>query len=447
MHPNPVASGPVYAALGDEPRARVVTALDYAEFIGLLTRARLAITDSGGVQEAGPTLGVPVLVTRQVTERPEGVAAGAVALVGTDPDRIGGLAVELHDPAGAPRRDGARGTRDLRGWDGRTEDRPPPGGRSRGISVTADGGGRRFGAQVVALTGARLSSVIAFFGITVVGARLLTPEALGSAAVGQTVGMIAALVANAGINISTIYFLQQRPAERAPIVQRLVAIAIGAISVAIGLVLISSPIVFGFVLNRTDWPLLLAAAAMGSTMIAFEFSGALMGLGPARAIHGPRAHPRMGLIARGRLPADRSTSDGRRLRVGHGPRVAAAAVMGLGWTRSSGFSLSPRVDTTFSRTALGFGLRGQIGNVFQFLGVRLDVLLVPALLDLRAAGVYYVAVRVSDVVGQAATAAASLIFPRVAALADRRSTALTERVTRMTLWLVAAAALGAGAVR
>ena len=120
---------------------------------------------------------------------------------------------------------------------------------------------------------------------------------------------------------------------------------------------------------------------------------------------------------------------------------AAAAVMGLGWTRSSGFSLSPRVDTTFSRTALGFGLRGQIGNVFQFLGVRLDVLLVPALLDLRAAGVYYVAVRVSDVVGQAATAAASLIFPRVAALADRRSTALTERVTRMTLWLVAAAAL------
>ena len=92
--------------------------------------------------------------------------------------------------------------------------------------------------------------------------------------------MIAALVANAGINILTIYFLQQRPAERAPIVQRLVAIAIGAISVAIGLVLISSPIVFGFVLNRTDWPLLLAAAAMGSTMIAFEFSGALMlGLG------------------------------------------------------------------------------------------------------------------------------------------------------------------------
>lgn len=94
-HPNPLANGPVHAALDAEPRARVVTALDYPEFIGLLTRARLAVTDSGGVQEEGPTLGVPVLVTREVTERPEGVDAGAVALVGTDPERIRRVSVEL----------------------------------------------------------------------------------------------------------------------------------------------------------------------------------------------------------------------------------------------------------------------------------------------------------------------------------------------------------------
>lgn len=94
-HPNPIANEPVHAALDGEPRARVVTALDYPAFIGLLAQARIAITDSGGVQEEGPTLGVPVLVTRQVTERPEGVEAGAVALVGTDPDRIRDLAVEL----------------------------------------------------------------------------------------------------------------------------------------------------------------------------------------------------------------------------------------------------------------------------------------------------------------------------------------------------------------
>lgn len=94
-HPNPVAYAPVQAILGNEPRARVVTALDYPEFIGLLTRARVAITDSGGVQEEGPTLGVPVIVTRDVTERPEGVAAGAVLLVGTDADRIRTLALDL----------------------------------------------------------------------------------------------------------------------------------------------------------------------------------------------------------------------------------------------------------------------------------------------------------------------------------------------------------------
>ncbi len=309
--------------------------------------------------------------------------------------------------------------------------------------MTAAGGeGGRFGAQVIALAAARLSTVAAFFFITVVGARLLTPEQLGSAAVGQTVGMIAALVANAGINISTIYFLQQRPAERAALVQRLTAIAIGAVSLAVILVLILAPLVFGLVLHETDWPLLVAAAAMGATMIAFEFSGALqLGLDqPGRfsileLVRGWGSLLAVGLLLIGPLRTDAGFVVGMAL------GYAAAAVMGLGWTRRSGFSLAPRLDTSFSRTALGFGLRGQVGNVFQFLGVRLDLLLVPALLDLRTAGIYYVAVRVSDVVGQVATAAASLVFPRVAALADRRSTALTERVTRMTLWLVAAAAI------
>lgn len=84
-HPNPVARGPVERALGHQDRARVVDAVPYSEFLALLQRAALVVSDSGGVQEEGPTLGVPVLVTRSVTERPEGVAAGAVALVGTDP--------------------------------------------------------------------------------------------------------------------------------------------------------------------------------------------------------------------------------------------------------------------------------------------------------------------------------------------------------------------------
>lgn len=87
-HPNPLARDPVVRALGDHPRARIVESLDYPTFLKLLSDAVLAVSDSGGVQEEGPTLGVPVLVTRRVTERPEGVAAGAVRLVGTDRDAV-----------------------------------------------------------------------------------------------------------------------------------------------------------------------------------------------------------------------------------------------------------------------------------------------------------------------------------------------------------------------
>ena len=142
--------------------------------------------------------------------------------------------------------------------------------------MTEAGGGRRFGTQVAFLAAARLSTVAALFGVSVVGARLLSPDALGSAAVGQTVGMIGGLLANAGINISTIYFLQQRPAERPSLVRHLLAIAIGAGAAAILVVLLAAPLIFGLVIERTDWPLLAAAAALGATMIAFEFSGALL---------------------------------------------------------------------------------------------------------------------------------------------------------------------------
>lgn len=83
-HPNPAARRPVEEALAGHERALVSRALPYPVFLRLLGGARLVISDSGGVQEEGPSLGVPVLVTREVTERPEGVAAGAVRLVGTD---------------------------------------------------------------------------------------------------------------------------------------------------------------------------------------------------------------------------------------------------------------------------------------------------------------------------------------------------------------------------
>ena len=74
--------------LGDCPRVRLVPPQDYAAFVGLLARAHLVLTDSGGIQEEAPALGKPVLVLREKTERPEAVAAGVVKLVGTQAPRI-----------------------------------------------------------------------------------------------------------------------------------------------------------------------------------------------------------------------------------------------------------------------------------------------------------------------------------------------------------------------
>ncbi len=100
-HPNPIARGPVEEILGAQDRAMVVDALPYPTFLALLAGARLAVSDSGGVQEEGPTLGTPVLVTRSTTERPEGVDAGAVRIVGTDTERVRSSVSELLDDPSA----------------------------------------------------------------------------------------------------------------------------------------------------------------------------------------------------------------------------------------------------------------------------------------------------------------------------------------------------------
>lgn len=88
MHPNPVARQPMLDALGDVSNVHLVEPRDYFAFVHLTAAASLIITDSGGVQEEAPAFGIPVLVTRGVTEREEGVRAGTLQLVGTDPDRI-----------------------------------------------------------------------------------------------------------------------------------------------------------------------------------------------------------------------------------------------------------------------------------------------------------------------------------------------------------------------
>jgi UDP-N-acetylglucosamine 2-epimerase (non-hydrolysing) len=101
VHLNPNVRGPVFDILGDHPSIHLGEPLDYLHFIYLMNRAYFIISDSGGVQEEGPSLRKPVLVLRNTTERPEGVEAGCCELVGTDCDCIVSRASNLldHEPA------------------------------------------------------------------------------------------------------------------------------------------------------------------------------------------------------------------------------------------------------------------------------------------------------------------------------------------------------------
>jgi UDP-N-acetylglucosamine 2-epimerase (non-hydrolysing) len=88
VHPNPSVRAPVGRLLSGLGNVFLVDPLDYVPFVDLMRRAYILLTDSGGVQEEGPSLGKPVLVMRETTERPEAVEAGTARLVGTDTDRI-----------------------------------------------------------------------------------------------------------------------------------------------------------------------------------------------------------------------------------------------------------------------------------------------------------------------------------------------------------------------
>lgn len=88
VHLNPNVQGPAQRLLGDVPNISLIEPLDYLPMVHLMKRAHLVLTDSGGLQEEAPALGTPVLVLREVTERPEAIEAGTAHLVGTDPVRI-----------------------------------------------------------------------------------------------------------------------------------------------------------------------------------------------------------------------------------------------------------------------------------------------------------------------------------------------------------------------
>ncbi len=139
VHPNPNVTRTIEAALAGDPAISLLAPLDYRPLLWLLERARLILTDSGGIQEEAPTLGKPVLVLRERTERPEAIEYGTARLVGTDPERIVAEANRLLDDpaayeamarAGNPFGDGQAAVRivaALRGDRGVPEWLPQPG--------------------------------------------------------------------------------------------------------------------------------------------------------------------------------------------------------------------------------------------------------------------------------------------------------------------------------
>jgi UDP-N-acetylglucosamine 2-epimerase (non-hydrolysing) len=97
VHPNPAVSEPTHAILGSVPRVHLLEPLSYPDFIHLLSRAWLIVSDSGGVQEEAPTLGKALLVLRENTERPEAIDQGVARLLGGSPEVLASTLAELYE--------------------------------------------------------------------------------------------------------------------------------------------------------------------------------------------------------------------------------------------------------------------------------------------------------------------------------------------------------------
>lgn len=101
VHLNPNVRGPVFELLGGQANIHLIEPLRYSRFVHLMGRAHILLTDSGGIQEEGPSLGKPVLVMRATSERPEAITAGTARLVGTSADSIVAAVARLLDDASA----------------------------------------------------------------------------------------------------------------------------------------------------------------------------------------------------------------------------------------------------------------------------------------------------------------------------------------------------------
>lgn len=304
-----------------------------------------------------------------------------------------------------------------------------------------------FGRAVLGLGAVRLLSVTAGFGTGILGARFLGPSGLGAATVALTIGLIAGVVFNVGLNIAAIYLLGRRKEEREAIVGSLTRLALVAGACALLITAASWPILSGLVRAEGRGYLGPLAGLIAASVILYEFGGALV-LGLRRMGTYAIAELVRGgatLVLTLLVLAAIAASDGGFVLAAAGGYASGALVSFIATRRMLGH-LPLTWDAPIARAALSIGVRGQLGNILQYLNLRLDQLLVPALLQLQAAGIYAIAVRVSEVVAQIASSAASLIFPAVATRDEVASTELTERTVRLAILLVSATAIVLGVI-
>jgi stage V sporulation protein B len=292
------------------------------------------------------------------------------------------------------------------------------------------------------LTAVRILSVGAGFLTSVIGARLIGTDGLGLAGAALTLATIAALLANGGLNIATVYLLGKRPDQRREVVGQAVAVGTIAVALAAAVVALLALAVDQPVLGGRAGSIIVSTVALGAGVLAFELAGGiLLGLRQRSSYIAIQVVEALGalLLTAAILWVVSRSAGGFLAAAALGYWVGALVALLLAARRLGGIPVA--LSGGFTRSALAFGLRGQAGNVLQFLNLRLDQLLVPALLNLSSAGVYLVAVRVSEVITQVSSSAAAFLFPEVSAQAEVRATQVTERTTRLTLLVVVAGAL------
>jgi stage V sporulation protein B len=295
---------------------------------------------------------------------------------------------------------------------------------------------RSFAGAVAQLAGVRLAVLACMFVVSVVGARVLSPADYGAAGVAITLGMVAALICNGGVNIAVISLAGRAP-ERLGAVLAATALVTLAGAVATIAVTLVAGLALGAALKLPERPDLFAAAALvGAGIVAFEYGGAvLLALGRPSSLAVVELMRGLAILAATiALLMSVGTDTAFVIAASGGYLLASAWAVWVAHAATG--AMVPAWHPEIIRRGLGIGLRGQAGNVLQFLNLRVDMLLIPALLQLPAVGVYLVAVRVAEVVTQVPNAVGSLVFPAVARQVETRNTDLTERAVRMSILVV-----------